>query len=70
MNSIMENVELPITTKSKLPKDIDESFNTVFNLSNDMGVDSEFIKGYYCCMLYALDYHNEGEKVKLLVSMF
>ena len=28
-----------------------------------MEVDLEYIKGYYCCMLYALDYHLEGEKV-------
>ncbi len=63
MNSIMETVELPVTTKSKLPKEIDECFSTIFNLSKDMGVDLEFIKGYYCSMLYALDYHNEAEKV-------
>ena len=63
MNAIMENVENPTSIKSKLPKEIDDNFNTLFNLSKDMGVDPEFIKGYFCCMLYALDYHNEAEKV-------
>ena len=64
MNSIMEHVDAPISIKSKLPKEIDDNFNTIFNLSKDMGVDLEFIKGYYCCMLYAFDYHNEAEKVR------
>ena len=59
----MENVENPTTIKSKLPKETAEIFNIVFNLSKDMGVDVEYVKRYYCCMLYAVDYHAEAEKV-------
>ncbi len=28
-----------------------------------MGVVDEYLKSYYCCMLYALDYHSEAEKM-------
>lgn len=59
----MKEVKDPINIKAKLPEDINESLTTVFNLSKDMEVDSEFIKLYYCCLLYALDYHYEAEKV-------
>jgi hypothetical protein len=63
MNSILECVEEPTSIKSKLPKEITDHLNIVFNLSKDMGVDLEFIKRYYCCILYAMDYHSEAEKV-------
>ena len=66
MNSIMENVEVPTSIKAKLGKEVTDNLNIVFNLSKDMGVDVEYIKRYYCCMLYALDYHSEAEKVTTL----
>jgi hypothetical protein len=66
MNSIMENVENPTSIKSKLSKEINDNLDTVFSLAKDMGVDSEYIRRNYCCMLYALDYHNEAEKVILI----
>lgn len=63
MNAIMDDVENPTSIKSKLSKDVVDNLNIVFNLAKDMGVDFEYIKRYYCCMLYALDYHSEAEKV-------
>jgi hypothetical protein len=60
----MERVESPASIKSKLNKEVSDHLNMVFSLSKDIGVDTEFIKMYYCCMLYALDYHGEAEKVK------
>lgn len=63
INSVLENATYPKNTKSKLPKEYDKNLETIFSLSKDMGVDSEFIKGYYCCMLYAIDYHNEAEMI-------
>lgn len=63
MNSIMENVENPVTIKSKLAKEVNDNLETVFTLSKEMGVDSEYIRRNYCCILYALDYHSEAEKV-------
>jgi hypothetical protein len=63
MNAIMENVENPTNVKSRLPSEITDNLNIVFNLSKDMGIDFEYIKRYYCCLLYALDYHYEAEKV-------
>lgn len=65
LNAIMEHVEYPTNLKSKLSQEISSNLNIVFNLTKDMGVDNEYIKRYYCCMLYALDYHGEAEKVKL-----
>lgn len=65
MNSIMENVENPANIKSKLTKDINDIIETVFTLSKEMGVDLEYIKRNYCCVLYALDYHSEAERVIL-----
>ena len=65
MNAIMEGIDSPVNVKAKLCKEIAENLNIVFNLSKDMGVDFEFIKRYYCCILYALDYHSEAEKVSL-----
>jgi hypothetical protein len=66
----MENVENPITVKSKLNKEVTDNLNMVFNLSRDMGVDSEYISRYYCCVLYALDYHSEAEKVFFLFIFY
>ena len=63
MNAIMANVESPANIKAKLSKEITDNLNIVFNLSKDMGVDFEYIKRYYCCMLYALNYHSEAEKI-------
>jgi hypothetical protein len=63
MNALLEHVENPTSVKSKLPKDVQDNLNIVFNLSKDMGVDSEYINRFYCCVLYALDYHSEAEKV-------
>ncbi|RNA40948.1 rab3 GTPase-activating non-catalytic subunit-like, partial [Brachionus plicatilis] len=63
LNSIMKQVKNPTNIRLKLPEDVNESLTTVFNLSKDMEVDSEFIKRYYCCLLYALDYHFEAEKI-------
>lgn len=68
MNAIMEDVEEPTSVKSKLPKEINDHLNIVFNLSKDMGVDIEYIKRYYCCMLYAFDYHSEAEKVSTTIK--
>ena len=62
----MKDVDNPVSVKNKLPKETDETLLTIFNLCKDMDVDLEYIKGYYCCMLYALDYHSEGEKVNIL----
>lgn len=59
----MKEVKNPTNIRAKLPEGINESLTTVFNLSKEMEVDSEFIKLYYCCLLYALDYHYEAEKV-------
>ena len=69
MNAIMENVDVPSNVKSKLPKEVSDNLNIVFNLSKDMGVDIEYMKRYYCCMLYALDYHSEAEKVKTSLNI-
>jgi hypothetical protein len=33
------------------------------NLSKEMGIDNEFVKRHYCCILYAIGYYNEAEKV-------
>jgi hypothetical protein len=66
MNAIIENVDVPTSVKAKLGKEVSDNLNIVFNLSKDMGVDVEYIKRYYCCMLYALDYHSEAEKVRNL----
>lgn len=66
LNSIMENVQNPISIKSKLADDVKENLAIVFNLSKDLGVDLEYLKRYYCCLLYALDYHSEAEKVFFL----
>jgi hypothetical protein len=63
LNAILEQVELPTNIKCKLPKEVSDNLNMVFNLSKDMGVDDEYVKSYYCCMLYALDYHSEAEKL-------
>ena len=63
MNAILEHVDNPTHVKCKLPKNVLDNLNIVFNLSKDMGVDSEYINRFYCCVLYALDYHSEAEKV-------
>jgi hypothetical protein len=63
MNAIMANVDEPSNIKSKLPIDIKTNLDIVFNLSKDMAIDFEYIQRYFCCMLYALDYHSEAEKV-------
>ena len=70
MNAIMENVDVPSSTKSKLDKEVSDNLNIIFNLSKDMGVDVEYIKRYYCCMLYSLDYHSEAEKVNILTDIY
>lgn len=59
----MKEVEEPTNVRSKLADDVVENLNLVFSLSKDMGVDEEYIKRYYCCLLYALDYHYEAEKI-------
>jgi hypothetical protein len=59
----MENVDNPTNIKSKLPIEVNDDLNIVFSLSKDLGVDIEYVRRYYCCMLYALDYHAEAEKV-------
>ncbi len=59
----MENVQSSTSVKSRLENDINDNLNIVFNLSKDMGVDFEYIKRYFCCLLYGLDYHYEAEKV-------
>ena len=63
MIAILETVENPSSVKSKLANEIHENLVIVSNLSKDMGVDPEFVKRYLCCMLYAIDYHAEAEKV-------
>ena len=68
MNCMLEDVEQPATIKSKLPKETVDHLSIVFNLSKDLAVDLEFIKRYYCCVLYAFDYHSEAEKVGSLVT--
>lgn len=63
LNAIMKDVDRPANVRSKLADEVNENLNIVFNLSKDMGVDEEYIKRYYCCLLYALDYHYEAEKI-------
>ena len=63
MNAIMANVEIPTNVKAKLSNEIKKNLDIVFGLSKDMGIDFEYIKRYFCCMLYALDYHEEAEKM-------
>lgn len=63
MNAIMKDVEFPTSVKSKLSDDINENLSIVFNLSKELGVDEEYMRRYYCCLLYALDYHYEAEKI-------
>jgi hypothetical protein len=58
----LDSVEAPLNVKSRLQGDVTEHLNIVFNLSKDMGVDFEYIKRYYCCILYGLDYYGEAEK--------
>ena len=59
----MREVENPANVRSKLSDEVNENLNIVFNLSKDMGVDEDYMKRYYCCVLYALDYHFEAEKI-------
>lgn len=59
----MQNLEHPTGVKSKIADDINDNLKIVFNLSEDMGVDKEYIKRYYCCMLFAMDYQHEAEKI-------
>lgn len=59
----MKDVDRPANVRSKLADEVNENLNIVFSLSKDMGCDEEYIKRYYCCLLYALDYHYEAEKI-------
>ena len=35
-----------------------------------MGIDNEFVKLHYCCILYAIGYYNEAEKVIEILFKF
>ena len=49
--------------KEKLEKDIQDLFTIVLNLSKEMGIDNEFIKGHYCCILFSKNYYYEALKI-------
>lgn len=54
--------------KAKISKEIPDLFSMALNLSKDMGIDSEYVKRHYCCILFAIGYYSEAEKVKLVFN--
>jgi hypothetical protein len=63
INSIVEQINVTENEKEKLDKEIQDLFTIVLNLSKDMGIDNEFIKGHYACILFSINYYDEAQKI-------
>lgn len=68
INSLTESIQPAEDVASKLPQDIHENFDTILNLCKDMNLDIEYVKRYYCSILYGIEYYTEGEKILLTIK--